>query len=55
MKTVFSNDPAPIGERCFLCEETLTPPWFKTGENFACTQPAVTLFVSISRPRIDDD
>jgi hypothetical protein len=32
MKTVISNDPAPIGERCFLCEETLTPPWFKTGK-----------------------
>jgi hypothetical protein len=31
MKTVI-NDPAPIGERCFLCEETLTPPWFKTGK-----------------------
>jgi hypothetical protein len=32
IKTVISNDPAPIGERCFLCEETLTPPWFKTGK-----------------------
>ena len=32
MKTVISNDPAPIGERCFLCEEALTPPWFKTGK-----------------------
>ena len=32
MKTVISNDPAPIGERCFLCEETLTPPCFKTGK-----------------------
>ena len=32
MKTVISNDPAPIGERCFLCEEPLTPPWFKTGK-----------------------
>ena len=32
MKSVFSNDPAPIGERCFLCEEPLTPPWFKTGK-----------------------
>ncbi len=31
-ETVISNDPAPIGERCFLCEETLTPPWFKTGK-----------------------
>jgi hypothetical protein len=30
MKSVFSNDPAPIGERCFLCEEPLTPPWVKT-------------------------
>ena len=32
MKTVISNDPAPIGERCFLCEEPLIPPWFKTGK-----------------------
>ena len=32
MKTVISNDPAPIGERCFLCGEPLTPPWFKTGK-----------------------
>jgi hypothetical protein len=53
MKTVISNDPAPFGERCFLCEETLTPPWFKTGkfrmhtacrdlvrEDFEATHPA---------------
>jgi hypothetical protein len=32
MKFVFSNDPAPIGERCFLCEEPLNPPWVKTGK-----------------------
>ena|SRR4051812_11133660 len=31
MKTVFSNDPAPIGERCFLCEETLTRPGSRPG------------------------
>lgn len=53
MKPVISNDPAPIGERCFLCEETLTPPWFKTGK--FRMQPAATWFARISRPPIDDD
>jgi hypothetical protein len=53
MKFVFSNDPAPLGERCFLCEEPLNPPWSRAG-NIACTQPAATLFARISRPGTDD-
>ena len=45
MKTVISNDPAPIGER-----------WFKTGKfrmHTACRD--LSIFARISRPRIDDD
>jgi hypothetical protein len=50
-----SNDPAPIGEQCFLCEETLTPPWLKTGEyrmHTACRDLILEDFEATHRRRL---
>jgi hypothetical protein len=45
----------PIGERCFLCEEALTPPWFKTGKfrmHTACSDLVCEDFEATHRRRL---